>query len=300
MNNRGPIFSKISRDCFHGIFLLAFFILTAPPLIGQENQKKQYFTWEAISSLPAVGNQPQALGVAGPIAGVHNNAIIIAGGANFNKPFWESDKQWHDDVWVLTSDKQWINAGKLDHPLAYSAVISTSLGVVAMGGADHEKIYDQVLLLKWDLIAKTVDQERLPPLLRTCAYGSAALIGDFIYLAGGSEKLELKTAMNNFWRLDLSNYGRGDFQWEELPAWPGPERAYNITVAQHNGYTDCIYVISGRREITNEWDVLDDVYEFNPQRYQSGEEDPWRRRANIPSPRMAGAGIAVGRVTYLF
>ena len=268
--------------------------------MGQEDQVKSYFEWEVVHTVPSVGDQKSPLGIAGPIAGIHNDAMIVAGGANFNQPVWESEKQWHDDIWVLTSlqnEKEWVKSGKLAHALAYSAVVSTPLGVVAMGGSDAEKTYDEVLLLKWDREAQVVDKEFLPSLPRPCSYGSAALIGNVIYLAGGSENTGLSTAMANFWRLDLNVYGTNDFEWEKLPPWPGPERAFNITAAQHNGFTNCIYLISGRRasESNEGWDILSDVYEFNPNRYESGNEPPWRRRANIPMPRMAGTGIAVGQ-----
>ncbi len=271
------------------------------PVIGQHGSKATYLQWEVLASTPAMGSQEEALGVAGPIAGVHNNVMIVAGGANFRKPHWDNEKEWHDDIWVLTQnqagEKQWSRGGKLDHPLAYSAVVSTHLGVIAMGGSDRKQTFNEVLLLKWDAQTGEVLQEYLPSLPQPCSYASAAMIGDVIYLAGGSERLELATAMTNFWRLDLASYGQGNFAWEILPAWPGPERAFNLTVAQHNGYSDCIYVMSGRRESGNrgEWDVMIDVYEFSPERYSAGKEPPWRQRKDIPYARMAGTGMGVGQ-----
>ena len=116
---------------------------------------------------------------------------------------------------------EWIKAGKLKHPLAYAAVVSSKLGVIAMGGNDSATIYDKVWLLRWDSEKKAVHQEALPALPSPCAYGSAAMIGNVVYLAGGTEGRELHSAMNNFWVLDLDKYGTDDFQWEVLPPWPG-------------------------------------------------------------------------------
>ena len=48
-----------------------------------------------------LGSLPDELGVAGPFAGVHNDALIIAGGANFPRPVWQNDKVWHDRIFVL-------------------------------------------------------------------------------------------------------------------------------------------------------------------------------------------------------
>ncbi|MHC4325078.1 MAG: sodium:solute symporter family transporter, partial [Planctomycetota bacterium] len=96
--------------------------------------------------------------------------------------------------------------------------------------------------------------------------------------------------------------------------WPGPSRAFNLTVRQHNGKADCIYVISGRaaqsdNSGSSRTRPLTDVYEFNPlnydpQKYNSktGEysgkglqAEPWRKRADIPRCAIAGAGIDVGQ-----
>ncbi len=161
----------------------------------------------------------------------------------------------------------------------------------------------------------------LPSLPEPCVHGAAAMIGDVVYLAGGQTGNGLETAMANFWRLDLSEYDRPEAKpaWEKLPSWPGPSRALNITVAQHNGFDDCIYVISGRRqkEGTRGEDTEDaggiaflaDVYEFSPQRYDARAYNPaakkysgkgrfaapWRRRADVPRCVMAGTAAPMGQ-----
>ncbi|MEM7368951.1 MAG: sodium/solute symporter [Bacteroidota bacterium] len=267
-------------------------------LQAQGDSRQPYFHWETITKLPAVGNQSAPLGVAGPIAGMHKDKLIVAGGANFDQPVWDNNKVWHNDIWIWNGSS-WESGDTLDHPIAYSAVVSTPLGIIAMGGCDARTVYSEVRLLRWDEQQHGgVVQEMLPSLPRACAYGSAAMIGEHIYLAGGTEGLELSTAMKNIWRLDLGRYGRPDFQWEELPPWPGPARAFSLTLAQHNGYTDCLYLMGGRRqgESPSQWEVLQDVYEFNPGKLK---ESPWRRRADMPAARMAGTGIPVGQ-SHLF
>jgi SSS family transporter len=102
--------------------------------------------------------------------------------------------------------------------------------------------------------------------------------------------------MKNFWSLDLKEIGTNDFKWKELPPWPGSNRAFNITVSQHNGKEDCVYVISGRRETTDgDVQFLKDVYEFSPQKYLDQQAFFWRRVADVPTCVMAGPGIAVGQ-----
>ena len=167
-------------------------------------------------------------------------------------------------------------------------------------------------------------RSRFPALPNPCAYGAAAVIGDTVYLTGGQTGSELSTATTDFLRLDMSAYdGTADsISWERLPGWPGPARAFHIAVVQHNGFDQCIYVISGRTSrslegveqvsgeaVTDDWYALRDVYEFNPQRYDSSEYDaisgtykgggrfatPWKRRADVPQCVMAGPAGAIGQ-----
>jgi N-acetylneuraminic acid mutarotase len=224
------------------------------------------------------------------LVGVHNGALIVGGGANFpNQPLWETDKVWHDRIYVLTRTADgyaWLDGGVLPSPRAYVAAVSTSRGVICMGGNDSTTTFDDVLLLSWDPVNKKLTQSTLPRLPGPCAFGSAALIGDVVYLAGGMSGSQLDTAMKNFWSLDLSKSDDTEaFQWRELPAWPGPERALNITAAQR----DRVYVMSGRRQNGESVDFLKDVYEFNP------SIQKWLVRADAPQSIMAGTGIGWGR-----
>ncbi len=243
--------------------------------------------WLPLSKLP------NELGVAGPLVGVHNDALIVAGGANFPQPVWDNDKAWHDRIHVLvktSSGNKWINGGTLPRPIAYTACVSTPAGVVCMGGNDSKETFADVFLLQWDADRQQVTHKDFPKLPRPCVYGQAALIGDVIYLAGGQSDAKLASAMTNFWALDLSKQDDpAAFAWKELPPWPGESRAFNLTVAQHNGYNDCLYVISGRREHAGSLEFLKDVYEFTP------KTNTWRRRADAPRCVMAGTGIGIGQ-----
>jgi len=259
--------------------------------------------WEELPPLP------DELGVAGPFVGVDRGALIVAGGANFPKPYWQSDKQWLSDAWVMTRDGtdgpwQWTGGLSLDRPVAYGACANTDHGVACLGGTDGEQLFDRCFLLRWNADEQRLEQSALPDLPEPCAYGAATTIGAAIYLAGGQRDLGLDSAMKNLWRLDLSA-PRDEWRWETLPRWPGPERAFNLTVAQHNGFDWCVYVISGRRQQPGTTgvegiDPLVDVWEFNPNRFArqgtgSDGNSPWRRRADVPRSVMAGTGAAVGQ-----
>ena len=270
-----------------------------------KSESVNYLDW---SNLPDL---PDSLGRAGVFAGVHEDALIVAGGANFPQPIWESDKVWYDDIYVLTKNPdsensyQWHEGFKLTKPLAYGACVSTEQGVICIGGNDAEKTYSDVFMLSWDNESKTIKSTVLPSLPEACAFTAAANIGSVVYVAGGTSGSELKTAMKNFWMLDLSAMNDPDkFRWEVLPAWPGESRAFNLVAAQHNGQAECIYVMSGRRESDadeGKVEFLKDVYEFNPQKYDAQKNDAntatdaWRRRIDLPNCVMAGTAIKVGQ-----
>ncbi|MEA3365209.1 MAG: hypothetical protein U9Q79_06160 [Candidatus Hydrogenedentes bacterium] len=160
------------------IFLVAFF-LPALPASAQPATLK----W---SELPPI---PNPEGVAGPFVGVHNDALIVAGGANFpNKPRWETDKVWHADTYVLVKRGDgytWLTPAPLPAPRAYGAAVSTPHGVLCMGGNDAITTYADVFLLQWEPATQKLTRTDYPSLPKPCAYGCATLVGNKVYLAGG-------------------------------------------------------------------------------------------------------------------
>ncbi len=292
--------------CWMAIVLFISTVLLSPACWAEKTPTSDRLNWSELPSLP------DELGVAGPFVGVHNDALIVAGGANFpvaeGEDLWQVPKVWHDDAWVLTRSEdgswEWIGGLKLDRPIGYGAAASSRHGVVCMGGDDSQQTFARCFLLQWDPAEKRLTQKPLPDLPQPCAYGAAAMVGEVVYLAGGQSGEGLETTMNNFWRLDLSG-PEETWAWETLPPWPGPERAFNLTVAQHNGFDLCVYIVSGRRQRPGTAGVegiepLLDVYEFNPDRFArqgtaSGAAPAWRRRADAPASVMAGTGIAVGQ-----
>lgn len=159
---------------------------------------------------------PDAIGFAGPFAGVHNDVLIVAGGANFPKGVpWHltsdgtpSLKVYHDRIFALARDGkrepslyQWLDVDpskiKLKRPIAYGLSLSTEGGVVCIGGKwqTHElgnsggeissSTYysNAVFVLKWDSSKQSVelsdrlDGRVLPPLPVGTADMSGAIIG---------------------------------------------------------------------------------------------------------------------------
>lgn len=234
---------------------------------------------------------PNSLGVAGPFAGVDNEALIVAGGANFPLPVWESEKQWVDTIYLLerkTEGYQWQAVGKLPRSVAYGASVSTPKGLLCLGGCDAEKVFSDAYFLSWDgEFLKTTPCASLP---EPIAYAQAVLLGNTVYLVGGQSAPELSSAGNKVWTLDLSQPGEPrDFQWKELASLPGPTRAFHQVAVQHDGFRDAIYVIGGRREEAGETQFLKEVWQLVP------ETNSWRRLGDAPRVIMAGEAIGIGQ-----
>jgi N-acetylneuraminate epimerase len=219
---------------------------------------------------------PDQHGFAGAFAGVSNNALIVAGGANFpDKAVWEGGKKaWYDKIFVLEKpDGEWRSGGALPTPMGYGVSITTDKGLVCIGGADAERHYTDAFLLEW--IAGKIRRTALPALPQACAYASGAMVGKVIYVAGGTETPTATQAMRSFWSLDLS---KRDARWQELAAWPGAERMLGVAAAQG----DAFYLFSGvslsaAPDGSPQRTYLKDAYRFQP-------DKGWSRIADLPHP----------------
>ncbi|PQO24982.1 sodium:solute symporter [Blastopirellula marina] len=269
--------------CRQALLLVAATLLFATST--GESQAETQLDWTQLPDLPS------ELGVAGPFAGISNDALIVAGGANFPRPVWESNKQWVDAIHVLvrTSDGySWKEGGTLPRPTAYGASVSTKLGVLCLGGNDTEDVFAEAYFLKWN--GQKIETIACAPLPQPTVYAQAAMIGDTVYVACGQSKPELTSATSSLWSLDLSQPGSPqDFQWKELPPLPGPTRAFAMVAAQHDGFHDAIYVMGGRRDANGQTEFLTDVWQFVP------KTNTWHQRKDAPRAMMAGEAIGVGQ-----
>ena len=276
--------------CCFGWWLACALFACVP--VHAQDAEEGLLTWS--DEIPPL---PDSIGVAGPFVGVHGEALIVAGGANFPRPVWESEKVWHDAIHVLRKKDgkySWTQAGQLPRPLAYGAAVSTEAGVLCIGGNDSTNTFSEVFLLQVDVDTGEVKIIDYPPLPNPCAFGAAALLGNsddgVVYLAGGQSGLSLDTATSQVWSLDLSQ--RADvetFVWKKEIDFPGPTRALNLTLAQHDGYEDSLYVVSGRRQKGEDVEFLTDVWQYKP------SSKAWRPRTDVPTCVMAGTGIGWGQ-----
>ena len=235
-------------------------------------------SWKALPPLP------EPLGVAGPLAGVSGDALLVAGGAHFpDKMPWEGGRKvWLDTVWVLERpDAAWRVAGKLPGPLGYGVSVSHRGSVVCAGGSDSERHHAEVFRLRWQ--GGALEREALPPLPLPLSGAAGALVGDVLYVAcGASEPGEL-AATNRAFALDLA---MAEPAWRELAPLPGKAR---LLAAGASGGEN-FYVFGGAALERQADGKVAREYLREAWSYRPGEG--WHRLADLPKPSVAAPAPA--------
>ncbi|MDA3924071.1 MAG: sodium/solute symporter [Kiritimatiellae bacterium] len=200
--------------------------------------------WSAKFSLPAQQGGSTAIGLGLPVYGEHNGVALLAGGSNFpDKPLVDGGKKrYYSDVYALASGStNWMHGGNLSQPVAGGMSVTTSRGVVCVGGDSNGKVISSSFLLCWDTGKKCVVESPLPDFPAPVQLGGAAVKGSCVYVAGASGTESLPS---NVWMLDLDDTDKG---WHPLPPLPGPEDRTLAQVFIQNGdqKRTLLYVIGG-------------------------------------------------------
>lgn len=261
--------------------------------LGVARAAEPGWAWDRLPPLPPAAGQSTQPGVASPFVGVHGNALLVAGGANFPGAMpWEGGaKAWWQDIWVLEGvagdQPRWVTGTtfQLPRPIAYGISVSIPEGVVCVGGNDAERCHADVFLLAWDATRREVRRTEWPALPRPLANMGGALVGHLLVVAGGQEVVKGGVPTKACWALDLSRRGgRGGFAWTELPAWPGPERILPVVAAQGAPGQERFYLFGGRTPRPGRpTELLTDAYVLDPR------DRSWRSLG----PVGGGAGVSV-------
>ncbi|MCK5000465.1 MAG: hypothetical protein KAS23_13065 [Anaerohalosphaera sp.] len=247
------------------------------------------YTWDRLPKLP------NTIGVAGPFVGVHNDALIVAGGANFpfGPPWQGGEKVWHSDIYVLEKGtRKWYTQNKLPKPLAYGVTMETEHGVVLAGGCDADKCYDDVSLLRWSPVNKGISITKLPSLPRPTAFCTGSEIGSTIYIVAGQSTTDPRTATKDFWALDLSKPAP-ERKWVSLEPWPGTPINKSLAVTQKADGKEYMYLFGGEYATTDSHNqihrqYLRDVYRFDP------TSNTWDKMSDLPKPLAASQAVSTG------
>ncbi|MBB2144919.1 galactose oxidase [Pedobacter sp. LMG 31464] len=246
------------------LFLLLFMFTTLNKSVVQAQETAQ-FKWSKLSPIP------NKIGFAGSFAGVANGALIVAGGANFpdgGAPWTGSVKAWSNQIFVLEQlNAQWKTVGELPQALGYGASINYKNALIILGGSNEKGHYADVLMLNYKNGA--IEISKLPNLPHPIANTCAVLLGDVIYVIGGIENPDSKTASQNFWSLDLAAKNK---EWKTLQTWPGVARMLSVAGAQNGS----IYLFSGVELINGNRRYLKDAYQYSP-------KTGWAKIADLPN-----------------
>jgi solute:Na+ symporter, SSS family len=262
------------------LFLLSGGDLPAQPS-GAESLKSP-LTWKQVAELPAKH------GLAGPIVGMHEGALIVAGGANFpdGRPWEGAAKVWHDEIYILrpTASTWETLPDRLPTPLAYSVCVTTPRGIAVIGGNNADGVLSDAFLMR--LENSGIKFEPLPRLPGPLANACGALIGDKIYVAGGQASTDAQSASSLFLSLDLSNPTE-ERQWQELPTWPGAPRMLAVSGVQNGAF----YLFGGVElfpspDAAIERRYLSDAYRYSP-------DGGWKPIARLPAPLAAAPSPAI-------
>ncbi|MHC4252948.1 MAG: kelch repeat-containing protein, partial [Planctomycetota bacterium] len=295
--------------CAHAPILIAI-------LLSSAATASDGLEWRELPALPPSPGRTSQPGLAGAFSGVHNDALIVAGGANFPDGLpWSKlpdgsnpRKIYHRDVHVLLKDGDdytWRTAdAKLAHGYSYGVSIPTDDGLLCVGGEWREYEGDKVRKFKSDRAFVIrhlgegrieIDADGVPSLPKAVSAMAGARIGSHVYVAGGNDGTK---ETRSFWRLDLSKKDAPEgFEWETLDPWPGPPRSHLIAAAQSDGKNDCLYILSGRHSDPDKgWQFLTDAYRYAP------KTETWTRVADVgtnmsddePVCVMAASGVKLG------
>lgn len=271
--------------------VLALFAVASGAALAQPSPMN--LIWSSLPSLPPSLGQPTQPGVASPFVGVHGDALIVAGGANFPEraPWDGGAKIWWDDIWVLERRADgapaWIadRSVRLPRRLGYGVSVSTPLGVVCAGGHDAERAYADVFMLSWNGQRRELRRTELPPMPQPLTFMAGALVGDMLYVAGGQHVMKGAEPTSVFWSLDLSKRSKPDqLKWTSLPTWPGPPRVLAAAAGQRTGTGGEFFLFGGRVPRTGQaTEILADAYAFNVR------TRTWRTLPKVGG----GAGVSV-------
>jgi N-acetylneuraminic acid mutarotase len=238
----------------------------------------------AIIPLPPI---PNPTGLAGAFAGIHGSHLLAGGGANFPDGImpWDSGtKIWHDALYSLDLSmpgEAWKLAGKLPARNAYGVSLTTSGGILLIGGSNETEHLCGTVLTKIDTSGSPRFHE-LAQLPSPLAQMAGALVGSRVHICGGIISPDAQTAQANHWILDLDDLPQG---WQPAPALPAAGRILATAAAVGDSF-----ILSGGCALATGPDgktsrtYLRDSWSF--------KEGAWSRLADLPRAAVAAASPA--------
>lgn len=158
------------------------------------------------NNLPPIPDTAYAVGVSAPFCGLLQDALVVAGGANFpDKPLLEGgSKRVYADIWVF-SDGRWQHAGNLPDSTAYGATFQVSDALVFAGGNCNGVTTDKVYEVRLEAgVAFVRPIPDLPVPMEQCGWTQE---GEKLFLVGQEGVFFCRS---------------GEYRWEKLALLPEP------------------------------------------------------------------------------
>ena len=167
------------------------------------------------SELPPL---PDVVGRAGAFVGVSNDALIVAGGANFpaGRPWNGHEKVWHSDAFVLTEPTaEWLHfEDVLPEPLAYGVTLQSDSTLMIAGGGNAAHHTSAVAELVWDAENGELRYEQKGDLPGPTSFACGAVVGDVAVVYGGLAAPDSTRPLGDLFWSDMSSGEWSSFRSE--------------------------------------------------------------------------------------
>jgi SSS family transporter len=249
-------------------------VVTATPASSEQSQV-------VISADDRSSSAENASKLSGISGGVSGNALIELGGL---------DEQHHpaEVALVLPLEKgaNWLNF-PFAESRAWAATTQYDDALILAGGLLQGNPTGKVTKISWD--HKKLLSVELPPLPKAVVGAGAAIVGQKLYVVGGTPSIRSHEALRDVYSLDLTDPKAG---WQTIPPLPGSGKILPMVTGQY----ELLEVIGGRTPddqggFTASQDVLE--YRFKPA--EGSTETGWTRGADLPKAMAGGAAIPSGQ-----
>ncbi len=239
--------------------------------------------WHKGITLPAMQDGKMHIGLAGPIAGVTGDCLLIAGGANFpHLPPWKGGaKEIHKEVFIYRKEGKRLSLTALDSlsvAVAYAASLSLPDGLLIIGGETTGGKTAACRLIKYDSSTKKITVSDYPNLPFPLANMGAVAHGNKLFVAGGETP---DAVSDQVLQLDLENLEKGWVCVGKLP--------YAVSHLQllSNSQND-LYLLGGRKAHSERPSTL-----YHELWCSTDNGITWSKRTDIPFSAAAGTACVL-------
>ena len=235
-------------------------------------------------------------GLAGSFFGKQGDWLMMGGGANFpnGKPWEGGAKEFANQLFIFSQkggQLELVNQSQLPFAVAEGAYVSTSRGVISIGGQNGEGVLNRVALHSYD--GATLDVTMLPDLPVAVRGATAAAINNTVYLLGG--QTAEGHSVNQFLKLELNHMDRG---WQALPGFPLPVSGASMA-AQQDGEEISLFVFGGRALGEDGMtEFYSSIYNYKPSRGSWSFVNDIRLEDGVPM-KLSMAGAAPMGATHI-